>query len=85
MGAIALVVGLIGFGAVITAVIAFVVIRSRRTSSHGSPYPQNVGYSPQQPTYPAPSPSQGYGYPTPPAQPPQHPNPYTQQPPSRDQ
>lgn len=93
MGAIALVIGVIGFGAVIAAVVAFVVIRSRRTSSNGGPYPQNVGYSPQQPTYapaqqPYPtSPNQGYGYPAPaPAvQPPQHPNPYAQQPPSHGQ
>ena len=91
MGAIVLLVGVIGLGAVI-AVVVFAVTRSRRNSVNrgpiSGPYPQNMGYPPQQampattqPPYSAPAANQPYGYPAPPAQPPQHPNPYTQQPP----
>lgn len=92
MGAIVLVVGVIGLGAVVGAVVVFAVLRSRRNSGAGqlSPgagtYPQNVGHPPQQAVYP--TPQQAYptaapnqGYPTSPGQLPQHPNPYTQQPP----
>ena len=89
MGAIVLVVGVISFGAVTAAVTILVVTRSRRRSENGRPvtgtYSQNMGYPPQQAgyphvqgTYPTPAPDQGYGYPAPPAQPPQHPNPYAQ-------
>jgi hypothetical protein len=94
MGAIVLVVGIIGVGAVIAAVIVFAVTRSRRSSGNGSPaggtYPQNMGYPPQQPMYPPaqqpyPSTAPNQGYPTPPGQPPQHPNPYPQQPPYQGQ
>ncbi len=91
MGAIVLLVGVIGLGAVI-AVVVFAVTRSRRNlvnrSPISGPYPQNMGYPPQQampsttqPPYSSPVANQPYGYPSPPAQPPQHPNPYTQQPP----
>lgn len=92
MGAVILLIGVIGLGAVIAAVTAVAVSRRRRNSMNGGPaggtYPQNMGYPPQQVMppagqyqYPAPPSNQGYGYPTPPTQPPQHPNPYTQQPP----
>ena len=94
MGAIVLLIGVIGLAVVIAAVV-FAVTRSRRNSRMRGPvggtYPQNMGYPPQQgmspaqPPYSAPVPNQGYGYPTPPAQPPQHPNPYAQQPPYQDQ
>lgn len=92
MGAVVLVVGVIGLGAVIGAVVVFAVLRNRRNSGIGpvSPgvgaHPQNMGHPPQQP-YLA-NPNQGYsiaapdqGYPTPLGQSPQHPNPYAQQPP----
>ncbi|MFI7404705.1 type VII secretion-associated serine protease mycosin [Streptomyces sp. NPDC049541] len=96
MGAIVLLVGIIGFVVVIAAVTVVVVTRSRRNSMNGGPpggtYPQSLGYPPQQVIppagqhqYPAPPPNQGYGYPTPPAQPPQHANPYSQQPPYQGQ
>lgn len=91
MGAIVLVVGVVGLGAVIGAVVVFAVLRSRRNSGTGpinpgvGVHPQNMGYPPQQ-QYPA-SPNQRYphsapnqGYVTPPGQPPQQPNPYSQQP-----
>jgi len=86
MGAIVLLVGVIGLGAVIAA-----VTRSRRTSMNsglaGGAYSQHVGYPPQQPmpfaqqSYPTSAPNQGYGYPGSSAQLPQHHNPYAQQPP----
>lgn len=90
MGLIALAVGVVGLGAVIAAVTVFAVIRSRRNSGNGGPingsYPQNMGYPPHQPMYPTAqqpyltaAPNQGF--PTPPGQPQQNPNPYTQQPP----
>lgn len=92
MGAIVLLVGVIGLGAVIAAVVVFAVTRSHRNSANGGPlngpYPQTMGYPPQQamppaaqPPYPAPAPTQPHGYSAPPAQPPQNPNPYTEQPP----
>lgn len=92
MGAVVLVVGVVGLGAVIGAFVVFAVLRSRRNSGTGSfgpgvgAHPQNMGYPPQQ-QYVA-TPNQGYpnaapnqGYATPPGQPPQYPNPYAQQPP----
>jgi hypothetical protein len=96
MGAIVLIVGIIGIGAVIAAVVTFVVTRKRSNPGNGGPIngtsSQNMGYPPQQapyPTaqqpYPTPAPNQGHGHPAPPAQPPQHPNPYTQQPPGQGQ
>lgn len=95
MGAIVLVVGVIGLGAVVGAVVVLVVLRSRRSSAAGpiSPgtgaYAPNMGYPPQQPMHPNvqqpyPSPP-NQGYPTPPAQPPHAPNPYAQQPPHQGQ
>lgn len=67
---------------VVIGAIAFVVIRSRRNGGNGgsgaggggSHYP---GYPPAQQSYPNSGPSQGY--PTPPGQAPQNPNPYSQQ------
>lgn len=93
MGAIVLVVGIIGVGAVIAAVIVFAATRSRRSSGNGSPaggtYSQNVGYPPQQPFSPPAqqpySPTPHQGYPNSPGQPPQQPNPYAQQPPHQGQ
>lgn len=96
MGAIVLLIGVIGLGAAIATVTVFVITRSRRNSHHGAPiggtYPQNMGYLPQQAMppaaqqpYPTAAPNQGYGYPAPPPQPPQGPNPYTQQPPYQGQ
>ncbi|NUQ97051.1 MAG: type VII secretion-associated serine protease mycosin [Streptomyces sp.] len=92
MGAILLLAGVIGLGVVIAAVVGFAVTRNRRNAVNvgpiTGPYPQNMGCPPQQmmppvaqPPYTAPPPNQGYGYAAPPAQPPQYPNPYTQQPP----
>lgn len=89
MGAIVLLVGVIGIGAVIAAVTVFAISHSRRNSGNAGPmsgtYPQNMGYPPQQgmyPTaqqpYPAPLSNQERGYDAPPAQPPQQPNPYAQ-------
>ena len=79
MGAIALVVGLIGFGAVIAAIVVFAVPRSRRNSGNGAfvngTYPQNMGYPPAQQLYPS---VLNQGYPAPPGPPSQHPNPYNQ-------
>lgn len=80
MGAIALVVGLIGFGTMIAAVTVFAVTRSRRNSRNVGPatgtYPQNMGYPPPQPMYP--SATSGQSYPAPPGQAPPQPNPYQQ-------
>lgn len=88
MGAIVLLIGVVGLGAVTAAVIVFAVTRSRRNSGMGGLTGGTyMGHSPQQvmapaqPPYPAAAPNQGYGYTAPPAQPPQQPNPYTQQPP----
>ena len=89
MGAIVLLIGVIGIGAVIAAVTVFAITRSRRSSGNAMPasatYPQNMAYPPLQgmyPTgqqsYPAPLSHQERGYAAPPAQPPQQPNPYAQ-------
>lgn len=89
-----LIVGIIGIGAVTAAVVAFVVIRSRRNPGSSGPvggtYPQNMGYPPQQPMHPTtqqpyPNAGPGHGYPTAPGQPQQYLNPYTQQPPHQGQ
>lgn len=90
MGAIVLLVGVIGLAAVV-AVVVFAVTRGRRNAANRGPvngaYPPSMGYAsqqampPAQPPYQSPPPNQGYGYPAPPAQPPNQPNPYTQQPP----
>ncbi|MFF3908464.1 type VII secretion-associated serine protease mycosin [Streptomyces sp. NPDC001848] len=74
--------------------IVFAVIRSRRNrgsgggpGSGGAVPPQSTGYPPQYPTghqpYPDAAPNQGY--PMPPGQFPQHPNPYAQRPPQQGQ
>ena len=92
MGAIVLLVGVIGLGVVIAAVTAFALTRGRRNSANGVPnswqYPQQTVYPPQQtmppaaqPPYPTSAPNQPYGYQTPPVQPAQNQNPYTHQPP----
>ncbi|MEY9994722.1 type VII secretion-associated serine protease mycosin [Streptomyces sp. V4I8] len=74
---------------VVIGAIAFVVLRSRRNGGKGgnggpgaggSQYP---AYPPAQQPYPNSGPNQGY--PTPPGQAPQHPNPYSQQPPHQGQ
>jgi hypothetical protein len=96
MGAIVLLIGVIGVGSMMAAVTIFAVTRSHRNSGNGAPasgtYPQNMGYPPQQATYPTAqqpyltaAPNQGNGYPSSPAQRPQHPNPYAQQPPYQGQ
>ncbi|KUM67714.1 type VII secretion-associated serine protease mycosin [Streptomyces curacoi] len=83
-----------GIAAVVVVIgIAAVVIRSRRNGGNGGPGsgggtpPAGTGYPPQPPTgyqpYPNTPPSQGY--PAPPGQSPQHPNPYAQQPPHQGQ
>ncbi|MGW1162797.1 type VII secretion-associated serine protease mycosin [Streptomyces sp. NPDC002519] len=76
---------------VVVIAVAFAVIRRRNgrgngPGSGGGMPSQGSGYPPQHPTYPPTqqpypntAPHQGYG--TPPGQSPQHPNPYTQQPP----
>ena len=79
--------------AVVVIAIVFAVIRSRRNRGSGGPGngggmpPHGTGYPPQPPTsyqqYPNTPPYQGY--PTPPGQAPQHPNPYAQQPPHQGQ
>lgn len=90
MGALVLVVGVVGIGAVIGAAIVFAVLRSRRNSANGT-YQQHEGvYSPQQTMYPTaqqsyPTAPPNQGYPVPPTQSPQHPNPYAQQPPYQSQ
>ncbi|MER6015671.1 type VII secretion-associated serine protease mycosin [Streptomyces bluensis] len=78
---------------VIVIAVIFVVIRSRRNGRNGGPGPgggippQGTGYPPHSPTghqpYPNSAPNQGY--PTPPGQSAQHPNPYAQQPPHQGQ
>lgn len=92
MGAIVLAVGI---GVVISAIVVFAVIRSRRNSKTSpvnpgvGTYPPQMGYAPPQPAYPPaqqPYPSTPYQrYPTPPGTPPQYPNPYLQQPPHQGQ
>ncbi|WP_338673278.1 type VII secretion-associated serine protease mycosin [Streptomyces sp. SCSIO 30461] len=79
--------------AVVVGAIVFAVIRSRRNGGSGGPGdgggnpPHGAGYPPQPPTgyqpYPNAVPNQGY--PTSPGQSPQHPNPYSQQPPYQGQ
>lgn len=95
MGAIVLVVGVVGLGAVIGAVVVFAVLRSRRNSGTGQfrpgagTYPQNMGYPPQQSIHPSalqpypPTPHQGYI--NPPGQSPHAPNSHPQQPPYHGQ
>lgn len=92
MGAIVLVVGVVGLGAVIGAVVVLAVLRSRRNSNPG-PFnpgagtpPQSMGYAPQHPgystaqqAYPSAAPNQGY--PAHPGQQPQYPAPRPHQPP----
>lgn len=94
MGAIVLIVGVIGIGAVIAAVVVFAITRSRRNSGAGqlSPgagnYRQNMGYPPLQPIHPPaqqPYPPTPLGYSNPLGQTPQHPNSYPQQPPYQGQ
>jgi hypothetical protein len=92
-GSILLIAG-IAAGVVVIAIL-FAVIRSRRNRGGGGPGPgsgggtppHGTGYPPQPPTgyqsYPNAAPNQGY--PTPPGQSPQHPNPYAQQPPHQGQ
>ncbi|MGW2237053.1 type VII secretion-associated serine protease mycosin [Streptomyces sp. NPDC001759] len=94
MGAIVLLVGVIGLLAVIAIITSLVVARSRRATQNGAAtngtYP-NTAYPAQQlmpPPVQQPFPSQphnqAYGYPAAPTQAPQHPNPYAQQPPHQD-
>ncbi|WP_234341742.1 type VII secretion-associated serine protease mycosin [Streptomyces sp. NRRL S-646] len=90
-GGILLIAGIAA--AVVVIGIVFAVIRSRRNRGNGGPGngggmpPHGAGYPPQPPTgyqpYPNTPPNQGY--PTPPGQSPQHPNPYAQQPPHQGQ
>lgn len=90
-GSILLIAGIVG--AVVVIGILFAVLRSRRNGGSGGPGSgggtpaQGTGYPPQPPTgyqqYPNTAPNQGY--PTPPGQSPQHPNPYAQQPPHQGQ
>ena len=90
-GSILLIAG-IAAGVVVIAIL-FVVIRSRRNGGSGGPGSgggnpsYGTGYPPQPPAgyqaYPNTAPNQGY--PTPPGQSPQHPNPYVQQPPHQGQ
>lgn len=74
---------------VVIGAIVIVVIRSRRNGGNGGPgsgggvSSQGSGYPPAQQPYPNSAPAQGY--PAPPGQSPQHPNPYTQQPPRQGQ
>lgn len=79
---------------VIVIAVLFAVIRARRNGRNGGGPgpgggipPQGTGYPPQPPTghqaYPNSAPNQGY--PTPPGQSAQHPNPYAQQPPHQGQ
>lgn len=95
MGVIVLIVGIIGIGAVIGAVVVFTVIRSRRNSAISpvnpgvGPYSSHLGYPTQQANYPhiqqpQPHPSTSYPeYPTP-EQPFQHPG-FHPQPPNQGQ
>ncbi|TQJ90385.1 hypothetical protein FBY22_1167 [Streptomyces sp. SLBN-31] len=86
MGAVALLVGVIGLLAVIAVVTVLVFTRSRRNTHHGAPvndaYP-NSAYPAQQ--LMPPTANQAYGYPAAPVPAPQNPNPYAQQPQYRDQ
>jgi type VII secretion-associated serine protease mycosin len=71
---------------VVIGAIAFVVVRSRRNGGNGGPGASSGGsqyptYPPAQQPYPHSAPNQGY--PAPPGQSPQHPNPYSQQPPNQ--
>ena len=76
---------------VVICAIAFVVLRSRRNGGRGGNGGPGVGgggsqypaYPPAQQPYPNSDPNQGY--PTSPGQAPQHPNPYSQQPPHQGQ
>lgn len=76
---------------VVIGAIAFVVLRSRRNGGRGGNGGPGVGgggsqypaYPPAQQPYPNSDPNQGY--PTSPGQAPQHPNPYSQQPPHQGQ
>ncbi|MFI7412269.1 type VII secretion-associated serine protease mycosin [Streptomyces sp. NPDC049627] len=82
-GSILLIAGIAA--AVVVMGIAIVVIRSRRNSGNGGP--GSGGGTPSAGTgyqqYPNSAPNQGY--PAPPGQSPQHPNPYAQQPPGQGQ
>ncbi|WP_234329876.1 type VII secretion-associated serine protease mycosin [Streptomyces viridochromogenes] len=74
---------------VVIGAIAFVVLRSRRNGGNGGPGAGAGGGGSQYPAYPPaqqPYPNSGpnQGYPTP-GQAPQHPNPYSQQPPHQGQ
>jgi type VII secretion-associated serine protease mycosin len=74
---------------VVIGAIVIVVIRSRRNGGNGGPgsgggvSSQGLGYPPAQQPYPNSAPNQGY--PAPPGQSPQRPNPYAQQPPHQGQ
>ncbi|MDF2269972.1 type VII secretion-associated serine protease mycosin [Streptomyces coacervatus] len=74
---------------VVIGAIVLVVIRSRRKGGNGGPgsgggaSSQYAGYPPAQQPYPNSAPNQGH--PTAPGQYPQHPNPYSQQPPHQGQ
>ena len=73
---------------VVIGAILFVVIRSRRGGGNGGP--GSGGGAPHHPTYPAaqqqyPNSAPNQGFPAPPGQSPQHPNPYAQQPPHQGQ
>ncbi|GAA3819943.1 hypothetical protein GCM10022403_061720 [Streptomyces coacervatus] len=96
MGAIVLLIGVAGLGALIAAVTVFAIARSRRNSGNARPasgtYPQNMGYPSQQGMYPIPqqpyptaTSDEGYGYPAPPEHSQQNPNPYAQQHPRQGQ
>ncbi|MEW2402709.1 S8 family serine peptidase [Streptomyces sp. NPDC046862] len=90
-GSILLIVGIAAV--VVVIAILFAVIRSRRNGRNGGSGPgggvppQGTGYPPHPPTghqpYPNSAPNQGY--PAPPGQSPQQPNPYAQQPPHQGQ
>ncbi|MEV6948532.1 S8 family serine peptidase [Streptomyces sp. NPDC051172] len=93
-GGVLLIAG-IAAAVVVIGAIVFAVVRSRRNRGGGGPGsgpgggmpPHGTGYPPQPPRgyqqYPNTPPNQGY--PTPPGQSPQHPNPYAQQPPHQGQ
>ncbi|SEC17531.1 hypothetical protein SAMN05428938_1438 [Streptomyces sp. KS_5] len=91
MGAIVLVVGIIGVGAVIAAIVVFTAMRRRRNVANSpvnpgaGAYPPQASYPPQQPMYPPGQPpypsTPQQGYATPSEQPPENTNPYTRQPP----
>ncbi|MFJ7078887.1 S8 family serine peptidase [Streptomyces sp. NPDC098781] len=83
---------IVGIAAAVLVIggILFAVLRSRRNGGNGGPGsgggtpPHGTGYPPQPPTGYQQYPNQG-GYPAPPGQAPQHPNPYAQQPPHQGQ